>query len=299
MYRPLPTICRRSFSMSRLSNSSFPVNAGLEVEEASPHVYHVRLNRPDRRNTFTMELWKAMKTTFDALAEEPKCRSIVLSGNGKSFCAGIDLQQGMGEMIKMLTNNDIEVGRKGRILRRMITTCQDGFTAIEVCPKPVIAAIHSHCVGAGVDLITACDIRYASSDAVFSIREVEIGMTADVGTLNRLQKIVGNDSWTRELAYTAKDIGADEALKFGLISRVFNTRDDAVEGALALAKIIAEKSPIGIQGTKEVLNHARDHSIQESLDFVKTWNMSQLQSTDLRDGAMAAISKQKAVFEDV
>ncbi|VDO40007.1 unnamed protein product, partial [Haemonchus placei] len=171
--------------MSCLSNSSFPVNAGLEVEEASPHVYHVRLNRPDRRNTFTMELWKAMKTTFDALAEEPKCRSIVLSGNGKSFCAGIDLQQGMGEMIKMLTNNDIEVGRKGRILRR-----------------------------AGVDLITACDIRYASSDAVFSIREVEIGMTADVGTLNRLQKIVGNDSWTRELAYTAKDIGADEALKF-------------------------------------------------------------------------------------
>ncbi|PIO59145.1 enoyl-CoA hydratase/isomerase family protein [Teladorsagia circumcincta] len=218
------------------------------------------------------------------------------------------------ELIGMLMNDDIDAGRKGRALRRVITTCQDG-----------------------VDLITACDIRYASSDAMFSIREVDIGMAADVGTLNRIQKIVGNDSWTRELAYTARNVGADEALKFGLISRIFNSERDVVEGALSLAQRIAEKSPIGVQGTKEVglisrifnserdvvegalslamniaekspigvqgtkevLNHARDHTIRDSLDFVKTWNMSQMQSTDLRNGAMAAMNKQKPEFEDV
>ncbi|KAK6030237.1 enoyl-CoA hydratase/isomerase family protein [Ostertagia ostertagi] len=351
MHRSIVNLSRRSHPVLRFLSSSASVKAELEVEEASSHVYHVKLNRPDRRNTFTMELWKEMKSTFDRLSEEPKCRAIVISGNGKSFCAGIDLQQGMGELIGMLMNDDIDAGRKGRILRRFISTCQDGFTAIEVCPKPVIAAIHSHCIGAGVDLISACDIRYASSDAMFSIREVDIGMAADVGTLNRFQKIVGNDSWTRELAYTARNIGADEALKFGrtprrseisemevvivghgavkrlsyshfcnafhlqdatgtfsysviakysgLISRIFNSEREVVEGALALAKKIAEKSPIGVQGTKEVLNHARDHSIRDSLDFVKTWNMSQMQSTDLRNGAMAAMNKQKPEFENV
>ncbi|KAK5967972.1 hypothetical protein GCK32_006822 [Trichostrongylus colubriformis] len=325
MHRSLTNLPRTSRAFSRFLSSSSSKNSELEVQQDSPHVYHVKLNRPDRRNTFTMELWKEMKSTFDRLAEEPECRAIVLSGNGKSFCAGIDLQQGMGELVSIVMNDDIDVGRKGRILRRIITTCQDGFTAIEVlvdglvrrfciliiakraffkplpfkmCSKPVIAAIHSHCVGAGIDLITACDIRYASSDVMFSIREVDIGMAADVGTLNRLQKIVGNDSWTRELAFTARNFGADEALKFGLISRIFNTESEVVEGALALAKRIAEKSPIGVQGTKEVLNHARDHTILESLDFVKTWNMSQLQSTDLRNGAMAAMNKQKPVFEN-
>ncbi|VDM53724.1 unnamed protein product [Angiostrongylus costaricensis] len=271
----------------------------LEVQEQASHVYHVQLNRPNRRNTFTLDLWKKMKTVFDELAEEPKCRAIVISGIGKSFCAGIDLQQGMGELVGMLMDDKVEVGRKGRILQRIITTCQDGFTAIENCPKPVIAAIHSHCVGAGVDLITACDIRYASSDSMFSIREVDIGMAADVGTLNRMQKIVANDSWTRELAFTARDVGADEALKYGLISRIFTTQESVVEGALALAERIAKKSPIGVQGTKVVLNHARDHTVRDSLNFVKTWNMSQLQSTDLQHSALAARNKQVVEYENV
>ncbi|VDK61783.1 unnamed protein product, partial [Cylicostephanus goldi] len=145
------------------------------------------------------------------------------------------------------------------------------------CPKPVIAAIHSHCYGAGVDLITACDVRYSSSDAVFNIKEVDIGMTADVGTLNRIEKLD-----TRSL-----------------ISRIFDNQKELVEGALDLARLIAEKSPIAVQGTKEVLNHARNHTIEESLDFVKTWNMSQLQSADLRNSAMAAMSKQKVEYENV
>ncbi|KAJ1365694.1 hypothetical protein KIN20_026104 [Parelaphostrongylus tenuis] len=191
LWRVRPPRVRRFFG------TSSSLMAELEVQEASNHVYHVQLNRPDRRNTFTLDLWKNMKTVFDELAEEPKCRAIVISGIGKSFCAGIDLQQGMGE--------------------------------------------------------------------------VNIGIAADVGTLNRIQKIVANDSWTRELAFTARDVGADEALKFGLISRIFSTQESVVEGALALAERIVKKSPIAVQGTKVVLNHARDHAVQESLDFVKTW----------------------------
>ncbi|KHJ76114.1 enoyl-CoA hydratase/isomerase family protein [Oesophagostomum dentatum] len=240
-----------------------------------------------------------MKTTFDKLADEPKCRAIVVSGNGKSFCAGIDLQMGMGKLIGMLMDEDLDVGRKGRMLRRFITEAQNGFTALETCPKPVIAAVHSHCIGAGIDLITACDIRYASSDAIFNIKEVDIGMAADVGTLNRIQKVVGNNSWVRELAFTARDVSADEALDFGLISRIYDNNKELIEGALDLAKTIAEKSPIAVQGTKEVLNHARNHTIEESLDFVKTWNMSQLQAADLRNSAMAAMNKQKVEYENV
>ncbi|KHJ79251.1 hypothetical protein OESDEN_21107 [Oesophagostomum dentatum] len=124
-------------------------------------------------------------------------------------------------------------------------------------------------------------------------------MAADVGTLNRIQKVVGNNSWVRELAFTARDVSADEALDFGLISRIYDNNKELIEGALDLAKTIAEKSPIAVQGTKEVLNHARNHTIEESLDFVKTWNMSQLQAADLRNSAMAAMNKQKVEYENV
>ncbi|CAJ0608352.1 unnamed protein product [Cylicocyclus nassatus] len=294
------TFLTRHFRPAARHLSTTPsLKAEVEVQEESSHVFHVKLNRPERRNAFTIDMWREMKKVFDSLADEPKCRAIVLSGNGKSFCSGIDLQMGMGNLIQMLMDEEMDVGRKGRMLRRFITEGQDGFTALETCPKPVIAAIHSHCYGAGVDLITACDVRYSSSDAVFNIKEVDIGMTADVGTLNRIEKVVGNSSWVREVAYTAKDISADDALKFGLISRIFDNQKEVLEGALDLAKLIAEKSPIAVQGTKEVLNHARNHTIEESLDFVKTWNMSQLQSADLRNSAMAAMSKQKVEYENV
>ncbi|CAD6197868.1 unnamed protein product [Caenorhabditis auriculariae] len=283
----------------RQFSTTNPAAAGaIAVSEVHKNVFHVKLNRPEKRNTFTYELWQEMKTVFDGLAENPKCRSIVISGEGKSFCAGIDLKAGMGEIIKII-QDDLDVGRKGRGIRRIITVCQDGFTAIQKCPKPVIAAVHSHCIGAGVDLITACDIRYASSDAIFNIKEVDIGMAADVGTLNRIEKVVGNSSWVREIAFTSRDVPAHEALKHGLVSKVFDSQSELLEASLEVARKIAGKSPIGVQGTKEVLNHARDHTTDESLNFVKTWNMSQILSTDLVEGAMASMSKQKAEFKDV
>ncbi|CAB3404754.1 unnamed protein product [Caenorhabditis bovis] len=290
-------VARASLTFSRSISSA--ASGDVVVKEEHPYVYHLKLNRDKKMNTFTMDMWKEFKNAIDGLAENPKCRSIVISGEGRAFCAGIDIAGGMMEIVNIIQDDSIEFGRKGRKVRNMIGTIQDCFTALEKCPKPIIAAVHSYCIGAGIDLITACDIRVASQDAVFSIKEVDVGLAADIGTLNRIQKVVGNDSWTRELAFTARDFGVDEALKFGLISRIYANPKDTVNAALDLAKTISEKSPIAVQGTKETLNYARNHPTDQSLDFIKTWNMSQLLSTDLMNSAMAIMNKKKATFEPI
>ncbi|KAF1766789.1 hypothetical protein GCK72_006747 [Caenorhabditis remanei] len=295
--RLLPSIT--NFAHRSLSTTSILKSTDISVKEERPHVYNVKLNRPAKLNTFTMDMWREFKKAIDGLAEDPKCRSIIISGEGKAFCAGIDLAAGLSNIIQVIQDDSIEIGRKGRAVRRFIGEIQDCFTALEKCPKPIIAAVHSHCLGAGIDLITACDIRIASQDANFSIREVDIGLAADIGTLNRIQKVVGNDSWTREIALTARDFGADEAHRYGLISRICDDRQSLLENSIELAARIAEKSPIAVQGTKETLNYARDHSTEDSLNFIKTWNMSQLLSTDLMNSALAAMNKQKATYEDV
>ncbi|CAI4228293.1 unnamed protein product [Auanema sp. JU1783] len=281
------------FSTSSLARSSF------EVRNLGNNVVHVEMNRPDRRNAFTLDMWRESKKIFDELSLDPECRAIVLSGKGKSFCSGIDLQMGMSELIKAVQDDSIDVGRKARMIERIVTDAQAGFTAIEKCSKPVIAAVHSHCVGAGVDMITACDIRYASQDSTFCVKEVDIGMAADVGTLNRFPKIGANESWVKEVCLTARNFGADEALQYGLISRIFVSPKECVNGALDLAASIAEKSPIAVQGTKKTLNYARDHTVDESLEMIKMWNMSQLLSTDLFEGAMAAMQKKKPSFKNL
>ncbi|CAJ0963562.1 unnamed protein product, partial [Mesorhabditis belari] len=284
--------------VSRLSTSRI-LSADFEVTEASPNVFHVELNRPEKRNTFALEQWMKIGEIFDGLSKNPKCRAIVLSGRGKSFCAGINLQEGFAEIMGMINNEELDIARKGRKVGEYIQTAQDGYTAIEKCIKPVIVAIHSHCIGAGIDMITACDIRYATTDATFSIKEVDVGLAADVGTLNRIQKVVSSDSLTRELALTARDFTADEALNYGLVSSLCPDREAVIKKALNTAAIIAEKSPIAVQGTKLHLNYSRDHSVRESLDYIKVWNQSQLLSEDLLTAGMASMQKQKATFKDV
>ncbi|CAL2033292.1 unnamed protein product [Caenorhabditis brenneri] len=288
-----------SITNRALSTTSALKSTDISVKEERPYVYNVKLNRPAKLNTFTMEMWREFKKAIDGLADDPKCRSIIITGEGKSFCAGIDLAAGLSDIIRVIQDDSVEIGRKGRAVRRFIGEIQDCFTALEKCPKPIIAAVHSHCLGAGIDLITACDIRMASQDANFSIREVDIGLAADIGTLNRIQKVVGNDSWTREVALTARDFGADEAHRYGLVSRICDDRQSLFENSIEMAARIAEKSPIAVQGTKETLNYARDHSTDDSLNFIKTWNMSQLLSTDLMNSALAAMNKKKATYEDV
>ncbi|CEF62700.1 Delta(3,5)-Delta(2,4)-dienoyl-CoA isomerase, mitochondrial [Strongyloides ratti] len=292
--------CSKSFSRSiSISKLEKPILKDINLNEVKPSVFNVELNRAKQMNTFTPEFWFELKSVITYLSQYSGCRSIVLSGAGKSFTSGIDLKEALSQVTDLLNDSTLDIARKGRILMNIIGEIQDCYSILERCPKPIISSIHSHCIGAGVNMICGTDIRYASKDAIFNIKEVDVGMTADIGVLNRIQKIVGNDSLTRELSYTARDFNADEALKLGLISKIFDNKQDCFEGAIETAKLIAEKSPVGVQGTKIALNHARNHSIEDSLEFIKIWNASQLLTEDLEVAAKGFLTKKKVSFNNV
>ncbi|XP_076463508.1 delta(3,5)-Delta(2,4)-dienoyl-CoA isomerase, mitochondrial-like [Babylonia areolata] len=268
----------------------------LKITRPADYVVQVELNRPDKRNAMNTDFWRDMRACFTELASDGDCRAVVLSGAGRIFTAGLDLTDNKDLKLDMLASPDIDYARKAVQLRKEIKLLQDSFNVIENCPKPVIAAVHNACVGGGIDMICACDIRYCSSDAWFSIKEVDIGITADLGTLQRLPKQIGNDSLARELAFTARKMYADEAKEIGLVSRIFSDREKLVEGAIELAKTIASKSPVAVQGSKISMNYSRDHSVQEGLEHIMTWNQGMVQSEDVMKSIMASMNKEKATF---
>lgn len=181
-------------------------------------------------------------------------------------------------------------------MKPTITSYQDSFTAIESINQPVVVAIQGGCIGGGVDLITAADIRYASTDAWFTVKEVDIGMAADVGTLQRLPKVVANQSLIREWCYTARRISAEEALSSGLVSRLLPNREALMQASLALCVEIASKSPVAVIGTKAMLNYSRDHSVREGLDYMALWNAAALQTADVANAINATLSKKTPIF---
>ena len=258
------------------------------------HVATVRLNRADKANAMNAAMWQEIRQAFDWVDTTAAVRVAVLQAEGKLFCSGIDLAM-MMQMPAQIAD-DCE-GRQREKLRRVILDLQDSLTSLERCRKPVLAAIHGACIGGGVDLVVCADMRYASSDASFAIKEIDIGMVADVGTLQRLPKLVGQGI-TRELAYTGRKLGAAEAQSIGLVNRVFDSREALYAGVHEIAAQIAAKSPLSIRGSKEMLNYARDHSVADGLNHVATWNAAMLQSDDLTAAMMAGMSKQAPQFRD-
>lgn len=184
-----------------------------------------------------------------------------------------------------------DVARKGRLLEESIELYQNSITALELCAKPIIACTHAAVVGAGVDLITAADIRYCTKDSWFCVKEVDIGMAADVGTLQRLPKVIGSQSLVRELCYTARKMHSDEAEKSGLVSKVFDTKEVMVADAIKVAELIASKSPLAVQTTKRNIVFSLDHTNQEGLDHIKEINKLNLQSEDFFNAIVAGQSK--------
>jgi len=252
----------------------------------------VALNRPEKANSMSSAMWEELQACFEWLDDEPGVRAVILAGNGKHFCAGIDLSifaNGAGE--------SGDPARRAEQFRRTALRMQENLTALEKCRKPVLAAIHNTCIGGGVDLTCCADMRYASQDAFFSIREIDIGMTADVGTLQRLPKLIP-DGVVRELAYTGRNMDAHEAQQVGFINRVFDDREALLEGVRAIAQEIASKSPLAIRGSKEMLLYSRDHSVAEGLDHVATWNAGMLSAQDLQAGLEAQMAKTQAEYED-
>jgi enoyl-CoA hydratase len=254
----------------------------------------VELNRPDKANALSRQMWQDIRSAFRWVDETPDARVAVIAGRGKHFTAGIDLAMLAG--LQQETREDCE-GRTREKLRRQILDLQDTLTSIERCRKPVIAAIHGACMGGGIDLITCCDMRYASAEAYFSVKEIDVGMTADVGTLQRLPKLVA-DGIARELAYTGRRFDAVEAKEIGLLNRVYASPDGLREGVAEIAAAIAAKSPLSIRGIKEMVVYSRDHSVADGLNYVATWNAALLMSQDLTEAVNAAALKRPAKFKD-
>ena len=257
------------------------------------HIATVRLNRPEKANAMNATMWQEIRKAFQWVDETPEARVAILEGEGKLFTAGIDLQMMMGLGPQIQNECD---GRTREALRRVILDLQDTLTSLERCRKPVLAAIHGACVGGGIDLITCADMRYCSVDAYFTIKEIDIGMTADVGTLQRLPRLIG-EGMARELAYTGRKFSAEEAREMRLVNRVFESREALHAGVLEIATSIAAKSPLSIRGTKEMITYARDHSVADGLNYIATWNAAMLMSNDLQEAMMANLGKRAAEFK--
>ncbi|WP_293762545.1 crotonase/enoyl-CoA hydratase family protein [uncultured Aquitalea sp.] len=254
----------------------------------------ISFNRADKANALNQAMWQELKHAMEWADGEPTVRAVVLAGKGKHFCSGIDLSMLMG--VQAAVQDECEA-RKREKLRRLILDLQACVSSLEQCRKPVIAAIHGACLGGGLDIALAADFRLAAADAVFGVREVDIGMVADVGTLQRLPGVVGQGI-AREMALTGRDMLAEEACRTQLVNRVLPDGAAVLADALATAALIAGKSPLAVRGSKEILNYGRDHSVADGLNYVATWNAAMLLSEDIQKAGMAAMTRQQASFRD-
>ena len=307
-----------------MSPSDYPKQQFFNLTFPHPYVAHVEISRAEKLNAFTEPMVLSLSQIFTQLSSDPSVRAIVLSGAGpKAFTAGLDVQSASETGPLSGTDapsNDGEpapdMARKAVLLRRHILEFQRRVSTIEECEKPVIAVLHGISYGIALDITTCCDVRFCSRDVRFAVKEVDIGLAADVGTLTRLPKANLPMSWVKEVSFTAREFGADEALRVGLVSGVFETREKTLEEAFKLASKIGEKSPIAVQATKEVLNFSRDHSVQDGescgllffcgvleltelivgLNYVAAYNMAMIQSNDVKDSMMAGLKKTKPTF---
>ncbi|CAD6189959.1 unnamed protein product [Caenorhabditis auriculariae] len=255
----------------------------LKVEKVADFVIRVALNRPRVLNAMDTELWGEIGDVFLKLDEDPDCRVVILEAEGAHFCAGLDLTNGALAGLSNVEEGE-DVARKARKIMRMAKWMQQQFVNIQKCSKPVIAAVHGVCYGAGVDVIASCDIRHATRDARFCVKEVDVGLAADVGSLNLLPKICGNESWLKEICISARPFDAEEALRFDVLNKIYETREEMQREVRKLASLIASKTPVATQGTKIVLNYARDNTA--------AWNGSQIMTGDIQSSGLAVLSKQ-------
>ena len=265
----------------------------LLVDVEGP-VARVTMNRPKKANSLNAPMWKALKTVFDDLDTDEQVRVVVLGGQGRFFSAGIDLEFLLSVQKEI---SRLAEGRKQDYLRRFIIDLQASVNAIEYCRKPVIATIQGACIGGGLDIAAACDMRYATTRTRFCVKEVDLAIVADLGSLQRLPGIVGQGI-ARELAFTGRSFDGREALSMGLLNGLYPNADEMTDAVMTVARELAGKSPLTLRGIKETMNFSRDHSVAEGLGYVAARNAAMLLSTDLEEAVSAYMQKRPPVFDD-
>ncbi|KAK5687245.1 hypothetical protein LTS10_001383 [Elasticomyces elasticus] len=269
----------------------------FNVTFPSQYVAQVEIDRPKKLNAFFEQMWKDIAKIFRELSHDPEVRVVILTAAGdRAFTAGLDVQAASENGALAKTGPVLDGARKAVVLRRHILEFQDDITEIEKCEKPVIAVLHGVSYGLAIDMTTCCDIRICSADTRFSVREVDIGLAADIGTLTRLPKANVPMSWVKEVALTARDFGAEEALRVGFVSAVYESKAAALSKALDMAKLLASKSPVAVQTTKQMLNYSRDHTVADGLAQIAVLNAAMLQTKDVEDAMLSGLKKRKATF---
>jgi enoyl-CoA hydratase len=268
----------------------------VEIEAG---VAHIRLKRPEAMNTMVRAFWRELPAIVNDINEKAKARCIVISSTGKHFCAGMDLavftspEGAAGER-----SVPVDRHNAAETMRFQVRTLQDSFTCLDQARMPVLVAIQGGCIGGAVDMVSACDIRYATADAFFCIQEINIGMTADVGTFPRLCGLIPQ-GWVRELAYTGRRLTALRAKEIGLINDVFDSHEALLDHVMATAREIATKAPLAVTGSKVMINYARDHSIADGLDYIAVWQGGMFSGPHMAEAFAAKQERRDTKFPDL
>jgi len=259
----------------------------------SKNVLHLEINRSNKKNSIDLEFWENIRKVMNTANSDVEVRAIILSAKTDPerpvFSAGVDLAGLSQKLMDQFESED--PARRMLRVRELVLDFQDCLSATENCRKPVIAAVHGACIGGGIDMISAADIRYCTDSSWFSVKEVDVGLAADVGTLQRMQKCIGNQSIFRELCLTARKFNAEEAEKMGFVSSIAKSEAELMDHVKLVAKTIAEKSPLATQSTKVAINYSRDHSVREGLEMQAIWNGCALTSEDLVKSAVGFMQK--------
>ena len=260
-------------------------------------VAHIQLKRPEAMNAMSREFWNELPVIVKDIDHNARARAIVISSTGKHFSAGMDLAVfGGGGSTSANQASDRHINAEQQ--RHHILWLQDCFGCLDAARIPVIVAIQGGCIGGAVDMTSACDIRYASADAFFCIQEINIGMTADVGTFPRLCKLIP-EGWVREMAYTGRRMGAEKAKEIGWVNEVFPTHGACVDHALVTAREIASKAPLAVTGSKVMINYARDHTIKDGLDYIAVWQTGMFSGAHMGEAFAAKAEKREPQFQDL
>lgn len=261
----------------------------------SDQIAHIQLTRPEKRNAMSPVFWDELPAIVRALDADSEARVIVISSTGPHFSSGLDVAAFFAAGAEADDSPDLGAGAQ---FYDNVKLMQDTFSALESCRLPVLVAIQGGCIGGGMDMVTACDMRYASKDAYFTIMETKIGMTADVGTFPRILNHMP-EGMVRELSYTGRKMSAEEALKVGLINQVFEDQETMLNAVMEIAKEIAANAPLAVYGCKHIINYSRDHNTADALDYIGIWNASMLQQEQMAEAMAANMQKRPGKFEEL